>query len=118
LVKNNIIITEACYGAKFIGYDTSNSMLLNSIHQNTLAYFAMNYNRQESKMQFYSNKDLAAQYAQQNTRFYEGNKGSIAHEVKENNRGIVLWKLCIIFALLFLLVEILLIRFWKTSSNN
>ena len=39
LVKNNIIITEACYGAKFIGYDTSNSMLLNSIHQNTLAYF-------------------------------------------------------------------------------
>ncbi len=39
LVKNNIIITEACYGAKFIGYDTANSMLLNSIHQNTLAYF-------------------------------------------------------------------------------
>lgn len=39
LVNNNIIITEACYGAKFIGYDNENSMLLNSIHKNTLAYF-------------------------------------------------------------------------------
>jgi hypothetical protein len=38
LKKYNFIITEACYGAKFIGYRTDESMLLNSINKNTLAY--------------------------------------------------------------------------------
>jgi hypothetical protein len=38
LIKNNIIITEACYGGKFIDYSSSTSMLLNSIHKNTLGF--------------------------------------------------------------------------------
>lgn len=38
LQKYNIIITEACYGAKFIGYRNHESMLLNSLNKNTLAY--------------------------------------------------------------------------------
>jgi hypothetical protein len=38
LQKYNIIITEACYGAKFIGYRNHDSMLLNSLNKNTLAY--------------------------------------------------------------------------------
>ena len=38
LQKYNIIVTEACYGAKFIGYRNHESMLLNSLNKNTLAY--------------------------------------------------------------------------------
>jgi hypothetical protein len=38
LQRYNFIITEACYGAKFIGYRNHESMLLNSLNKNTLAY--------------------------------------------------------------------------------
>lgn len=34
----NIIITEACYGARFIGYDKAHSMLLTAMSANTLIY--------------------------------------------------------------------------------
>lgn len=59
--KNNIIITEACYGAKFIGYDTSNSMLLNSIHQKTLAYFGSSRIAFGSSTYFLFSADIIAQ---------------------------------------------------------
>ena len=38
LENYNVIITEACYGAKFIGYNTDESMLLNSLNKNTLTF--------------------------------------------------------------------------------
>jgi hypothetical protein len=79
--------------------------------------FAMNYNRSESHMDFLSMNELEAMYTGKNITIYNGNSGNISHAVKENDQGISLWKVCIIFALLFLLAEILLIRFWKTSSN-
>jgi hypothetical protein len=79
--------------------------------------FAMNYNRSESHMDFLSLNELEAMYTGKNITIYNGNSGNISHAVKENDQGISLWKVCIIFALLFLLAEILLIRFWKTSSN-
>jgi hypothetical protein len=34
----NIVMTEACYGARFIGYDKAHSMLLSAIHAETLAF--------------------------------------------------------------------------------
>jgi hypothetical protein len=79
--------------------------------------FAMNYHRSESHMNFLSMNELEAKYTGKNITIYNGNSGNISHAVKENDQGISLWKVCIIFALLFLLAEILLIRFWKTSSN-
>ena len=81
---------------------------------NNMAYFAMNYNREESKMNFYSMNTLEQMYSSKMTKIYNGNTGIISHAITENNEGIVLWKVCIIFVLLFLLIEILLIRFWKT----
>jgi hypothetical protein len=38
LQNYNIIVTEACYGARFIGYQMNQSMLLNALNNNTLAY--------------------------------------------------------------------------------
>jgi hypothetical protein len=61
LVKNNLILTEACYGAKFIGYNTSNSMLLNSIHNNTLAYIGSSRIAFGSNSSFLFSADIIAQ---------------------------------------------------------
>lgn len=36
--ENNIVITEACYGARFIGDSYEHSMLLSSLHNKTLLY--------------------------------------------------------------------------------
>jgi hypothetical protein len=33
--------------------------------------------------------------------------------VDEQERGIVLWRWCVIFALLFLALEVLFLRLWK-----
>lgn len=85
--------------------------LIDNRTKENIASFSMNYNRSESAMKFYSRKDLEAKYA----HVFDGNKAAIGHAVKELNDDTSLWKVCIIFALLFLLVEILLVRFWKNS---
>lgn len=36
--NNNIIVTEACYGGKFVGYDIEHSMLHTALFSNTLTY--------------------------------------------------------------------------------
>lgn len=36
--RNNIIVTEACYGARFIGRQTEQSMLLTALENNTVIY--------------------------------------------------------------------------------
>ena len=36
--KPNLIVTEACYGARFIGFDKAHSMLLTAMSTNTLIY--------------------------------------------------------------------------------
>jgi hypothetical protein len=40
--KLNILLTEACYGGRFIGYDKDDSMLLTSISNNTLTFLGSN----------------------------------------------------------------------------
>lgn len=82
-----------------------------------IANIALNYKRTESNMRFYTINDLETACASnKHVQIYDGNKEAISQQVKEDNEGIALWKLCIIFALLFILAEILLIRFWKTNN--
>jgi hypothetical protein len=39
----------------------------------------------------------------------------LTKKLKQLTDGVSLWKYCIIFVLVFLFVETLLLRFWKTS---
>jgi hypothetical protein len=41
------------------------------------------------------------------------NKASFEAEIEERSQGVVLWRWCLILALLFLLFEVLILRFWK-----
>lgn len=72
---------------------------------------ALNYDRRESELQFYSAGELADQYSAQGFKVISNTSQSIAGAVLQLNEGRVLWKICIILALAFLAIEVLLIRF-------
>ena len=72
----------------------------------------INYNRGESNMKFWTISELKKLSKLKNANWLEPNQQAGA-EVNSLEKGTPLWKVCIIFALIFLMVEILLIRFLK-----
>ncbi len=72
----------------------------------------INYNRDESNMKFWSISDLKKKTKLRNTHWLTPNQRA-GSAVNSLEKGTPLWKVCIIFALIFLLVEIVLIRFLK-----
>ena len=81
----------------------------------TQQVIALNYSSQESRLSNYSLADLKTMFSSyKNFRIFEtGNDASSAATYIQHNRGEALWKQAIIASLLFLLLEVLLIRFWK-----
>jgi hypothetical protein len=74
---------------------------------------AFNYGKEESYLDSYSTDELKKAFSEyKNVTIYDTqNSASFMSEFKKDNIGIPLWKYCLILSLLFLLVEILLIRF-------
>lgn len=80
---------------------------------NKIALAAFNYNRSESVAEYYSLDELKNRYPASNVAVIDAGSANFAGLVQEFDRGIVLWKLCIIFVLLFAGIEALLLRFMK-----
>lgn len=76
------------------------------------AIVALNYNRDESVMDFLSIDELKNIAASFNYNIIDNYKAGLTNIVQQLESGIALWKLCIIFALIFLSAEVLLLRFW------
>ena len=57
--------------------------------------------------------DLKKLYPGKNMEILDGTKPNITEMVRELDRGVVLWKLCVIFALIFIGAEVLLLRFLR-----
>ncbi|MDB5281401.1 MAG: double-transrane region domain protein [Bacteroidota bacterium] len=74
---------------------------------------ALNFDRKESDLKFFDAAQLKEKYPQGNVNVVNAANAEVASVVKELDRGTSLWKLCIILALLFLAIEITLLRFWK-----
>lgn len=83
----------------------------------TLAMLAFNDNRAESDMSYFTPADLQKLLPDAKPLLTAGN-GRLKSVIAESNFGTQLWKLCIILALIFLLAEILLIRFYKPENHN
>ena len=83
----------------------------------TIAMLAFNDNRSESELSYLNKADLT-KLVPQAASILEGGKGSLQAAVTETNFGVQLWKLCIILALIFMAVEILLIRYFKTDRQT
>lgn len=86
---------------------------LQSKQDTALSKYAFNFDRNESLLEFLNNKDLK-NYERPNLQVLDATAAAnFTGIVTENDKGITLWKWCLLFALLFLAIEALLIRFWK-----
>lgn len=74
-------------------------------------FIALNYNRAESNMQFEDLDALKAKHPLLNVIGASGHEAAVLS--KEVGRGTSLWKLALLFCLVFLAIEIGLLVFWK-----
>lgn len=79
----------------------------------TLAEYAFNYDRKESDLTYKSSDQLAEGLSTNIKVMAENAEANFGQVVNEQERGIVLWRWCVIFALLFLALEVLFLRLWK-----
>jgi hypothetical protein len=71
---------------------------------------ALNYDRKESEMEFYDAGELESSFGEEVNVIEAGEPGELKDIVRQLERGTALWKLCLILALVFLGLEILLLR--------
>ncbi len=74
---------------------------------------ALNFDRKESDLKFFTPADLRAKYTAGNVSIVSSSNAGVSGVLSELNRGTPLWKWCLILTLLFLAAEIALLRFWK-----
>ena len=73
----------------------------------------LNYNREESAMQFFSSEELQEKLPYQQVAVLRNEGSGIASLASLSEAGTPLWKVGILLSLIFFLTEILLLRFWK-----
>jgi hypothetical protein len=86
-----------------VGFDKTDSLQM----------LALNFDRRESDLRFYSVAELKEKYPEKNVNVVNAAHTEVAALVKELDRGTPLWKICILLALIFLGAEIALLRFWR-----
>ncbi|MBK8698953.1 MAG: BatA and WFA domain-containing protein [Saprospiraceae bacterium] len=116
--KTEFIPGQNSFGKKVI-LDIKNQILNDGYYDLVLQdsiqdRFAFNYDRGESNLDLYDTDELEEMVKNDAVHIlnYEGQEG-IQEFVGEKDRGIVLWKWFIFAALMFLLAEILIIRYVK-----
>ncbi len=79
----------------------------------TLSRFAFNYDRKESALEYYNEADLGQQLGTNMHLIGNTARANLTEVVGERSQGVVLWRWCLILALIFLALETLLLRFWR-----
>ena len=82
----------------------------------TCALLAFNYDRRESDPSVWSRSELLAAistWPENAKNDYEGEKSQLAGLIQKETNGGSLWKIAILLTLLFVLIEVLLLKFWK-----
>jgi hypothetical protein len=87
-----------------------------TIDGTVLAKPSFNYNRAESAMSFLDAEKLSEQVTELRLDNFkvDAKFGATAMAGNKESTGIPLWKYCIILSLIFLTIEIVLLKFWKT----
>lgn len=78
-----------------------------------LVKLAFNYDRKESDMAFLNKADLQSLENDLIKLIDYTATASLTPIIGERSHGIVLWRWCLILALIFLALETLLLRFWR-----
>lgn len=78
------------------------------------ADLAFNFDRKESNLEVSSNSDLESLANKSNINLLDASlKAEFSTYINEKDKGIVLWRWCLILALIFLAIEVLLLRVWS-----
>ena len=86
---------------------------LQDSRSNIAAWYALNFDRRESDMKFLTNEELKELAPMQNIRVIENTQRNLADVISGQRFGLPLWKVSVIFVLIFIALEILLLKFWK-----
>ncbi|MEM9919869.1 MAG: BatA domain-containing protein [Bacteroidota bacterium] len=78
-----------------------------------LSKFAFNYDRKESELGYLNQSDLATQVGGLVKLIDASSGADLTPVIGERSQGVVLWRWCLILALIFLGLEGLVLRFWK-----
>jgi hypothetical protein len=76
--------------------------------------FAFNYDRKESNLQYFNDSDLKAIGGAALDVIGSNAATNFKALIGERSKGTVFWKICVILVLIFLGIEVGLLRFWKT----
>ena len=79
----------------------------------TLANYAFNYDRRESDLRYADMARIAEELPSNFNLLDSNEETNFTNYVETRNQGIVLWRWCLLFSLLFLALEALLLRFWR-----
>jgi hypothetical protein len=83
-------------------------------NDSALKKIALNYNRSESDIACHTEDELESFATASGIRWFSvSEKTNLAQFISERADGIPLWKYCITFALAFLIIEILLLKFFR-----
>lgn len=83
-----------------------------------LSVVAFNDDRMESDMHYASENEIKALFGKQNIAFYNAKKDALSMKVELKNNSSELWKLCLILAVVFFAIEIVLIRFFNPAKPS
>ncbi|HKG05759.1 MAG TPA: BatA domain-containing protein [Pedobacter sp.] len=83
-----------------------------------LAVVAFNDNRAESDMHYASEQELKTLFGGQKLSVFNAERDAASLNISAKNNSTELWKLCIILAVVFLAIEILLIRFFNKAKPS
>lgn len=81
--------------------------------EQALGYVAINPRPEESRWEFFTAEELAKQLGLDDHSVLEARAESLQFSIAQRYEGTPLWKWCVAAALLFLLVEIAIIKLWK-----
>jgi hypothetical protein len=86
---------------------------LQDVNGEVKSYIALNYDRQESDLHFLSNDDLQKFSRPLKIKVIENSNRDLSDVISGQRLGLPLWKLSVIFVLIFIALEIVLLKFWK-----
>lgn len=78
-----------------------------------LAEYAFNFDRKESALDYIPADELDDRVSANINVLDVMEEAVLTARIEERSQGIVLWRWCLILALLFLAAEVLLLRFWR-----
>ena len=83
-----------------------------------MSVVAFNDNRLESDMHYIPSSDLQKIFGKKSITILDSKSDSVMSDFVAKNNGTELWKLCLILSIVFLAIEILLIRFYNIHKQT